>query len=121
MCCSRPGPTRNSAARTLHHATWTSRCTAIPCTWTTARSSSAATSSSLRCGPGHDRGQGRTHWHALPREDLEGTMTQPEGSTTSLEAGAAIAAGEGKDDFGIIETRGIDMIPDIERKSKPFE
>ena len=39
----------------------------------------------------------------------------------SLEAGAAIGAGKAKDDFGSIETRGIDMIPDVERKSKPFE
>jgi purine-cytosine permease-like protein len=40
---------------------------------------------------------------------------------TNLEAGAAIAAGQGKDAFGSIETRGIDMIPDVERKSKPSE
>jgi purine-cytosine permease-like protein len=39
----------------------------------------------------------------------------------NLEAGAAIGAGLGKDDFGHIETRGIDMIPDVERKSKPYE
>jgi purine-cytosine permease-like protein len=39
----------------------------------------------------------------------------------NLEAGAAIAAGLGKDNFGGIETRGIDMIPDVERKSKPYE
>ena len=39
----------------------------------------------------------------------------------NLEAGAAIAAGEGEDNFGRIETRGIDMIPEIERKSKPRE
>ena len=39
----------------------------------------------------------------------------------NLEAGAAIGAGLGKDDFGRIETRGIDIIPDVERKSKPYE
>ncbi len=39
----------------------------------------------------------------------------------SLEAGAAIGAGKAKDDFGSIETRGIDMIPDVERKSRPLE
>ncbi len=39
----------------------------------------------------------------------------------NLEAGAAIAPGEGEDDFGRIETRGIDMIPEVERKSKPRE
>jgi purine-cytosine permease-like protein len=39
----------------------------------------------------------------------------------NLEAGAAIAAGQGKDNFGHIETRGIDIIPDVERKSRPFE
>jgi purine-cytosine permease-like protein len=39
----------------------------------------------------------------------------------NLEAGAAIVAGEGKDRFGSIETRGIDEIPDVERKSKPRE
>src|SRR3984893_13567442 len=39
----------------------------------------------------------------------------------NLEAGAAIGAGQGEDDFGKIETRGIDMIPDVERKSKPYE
>jgi purine-cytosine permease-like protein len=39
----------------------------------------------------------------------------------NLEAGAAIRAGDAKDDFGRIETRGIDMIPHIERKSKPHE
>jgi purine-cytosine permease-like protein len=39
----------------------------------------------------------------------------------NLEAGAAIAAGQGEDNFGHIETRGIDMIPDVERKSKPYE
>jgi purine-cytosine permease-like protein len=41
--------------------------------------------------------------------------------TTNLEAGAAVAAGDAKDNFGSIETRGIDRIPDIERKSKPSE
>ena len=39
----------------------------------------------------------------------------------NLEAGAAIAAGQGKDNFGRIESRGIDIIPSVERKSKPFE
>jgi purine-cytosine permease-like protein len=39
----------------------------------------------------------------------------------NLEAGASIGAGQGKDFFGHIETRGIDMIPDVERKSKPYE
>lgn len=39
----------------------------------------------------------------------------------NLEAGAAIAAGQGRDNFGRIETRGIDIIPDVERKSKPYE
>jgi purine-cytosine permease-like protein len=39
----------------------------------------------------------------------------------NLEAGAAVAAGEGKDSFGNIETRGIDMIPEVERGSKPYE
>ena len=39
----------------------------------------------------------------------------------NLEAGAAIGAGQGEDDFGKIETRGIDMIPDVERRSKPYE
>src|SRR5260370_3055456 len=38
-----------------------------------------------------------------------------------LEAGAAVAAGQARDDFGSIETRGIDMIPDVERKSRPLE
>jgi purine-cytosine permease-like protein len=38
----------------------------------------------------------------------------------NLEAGAAIPAGQGRDSFGRIETRGIDMIPDVERKAKPF-
>jgi purine-cytosine permease-like protein len=40
---------------------------------------------------------------------------------TNLEAGAAVAAGHGSDQFGSIETRGIDMIPEVERKSRPFE
>ncbi len=40
---------------------------------------------------------------------------------TNLEAGAAVAAGKGRDEFGAIETRGIDMIPEVERKSKPWE
>ena len=40
---------------------------------------------------------------------------------TNLEAGAAIAPGQGRDRFGNIETRGIDMIPEVERKSKPHE
>jgi purine-cytosine permease-like protein len=39
----------------------------------------------------------------------------------NLEAGAAIAAGKAKDRFGSIETRGIDMIPEVERHSKPSE
>jgi len=39
---------------------------------------------------------------------------------TNLEAGAAIPAGQGKDNFGQIETRGIDMIPEVERKAKPY-
>src|SRR5260370_2308942 len=39
----------------------------------------------------------------------------------NLEAGAAIGAGQGEDDFGKIETRGIDMIPDVERRSRPHE
>jgi purine-cytosine permease-like protein len=39
----------------------------------------------------------------------------------NLEAGAAIGAGEAEDSFGRIESRGIDMIPEIERKSKPIE
>jgi purine-cytosine permease-like protein len=38
----------------------------------------------------------------------------------NLEAGAAIPAGEGRDSFGRIETRGIDMIPAVERKAKPY-
>jgi len=38
----------------------------------------------------------------------------------NLEAGAAIPAGQGRDSFGRIETRGIDMIPDVERSAKPF-
>lgn len=38
----------------------------------------------------------------------------------NLEAGAAIPAGEGRDNFGRIETRGIDMIPEVERKAKPY-
>lgn len=38
----------------------------------------------------------------------------------NLEAGAAIPAGQGRDSFGRIETRGIDMIPDVERKAKPY-
>ncbi|HLQ55224.1 MAG TPA: cytosine permease [Streptosporangiaceae bacterium] len=43
------------------------------------------------------------------------------GDVMSLEAGAAVAAGQARDDFGSIETRGIDMIPDVERKSRPRE
>lgn len=39
----------------------------------------------------------------------------------NLEAGAAIKPGYGKDDFGEIETRGIDRIPEVERRSKPYE
>ncbi len=39
----------------------------------------------------------------------------------NLEAGAAIAAGQAKDRFGAIESRGIDMIPEVERHSKPSE
>ncbi len=38
----------------------------------------------------------------------------------NLEAGAAIPAGRGRDDWGKIETRGIDMIPEVERRAKPF-
>lgn len=38
----------------------------------------------------------------------------------NFEAGAAIPAGQGQDNWGRIETRGIDMIPDIERRAKPF-
>lgn len=38
---------------------------------------------------------------------------------TNLEAGAAIPAGQGRDRFGRIETRGIDMIPEVERRAKP--
>jgi purine-cytosine permease-like protein len=38
----------------------------------------------------------------------------------NLEAGASIPAGQGRDNFGRIETRGIDMIPDVERRAKPF-
>jgi purine-cytosine permease-like protein len=41
--------------------------------------------------------------------------------TTNLEAGAAIAAGKAQDRFGTIESRGVDMIPEVERKSKPLE
>lgn len=37
----------------------------------------------------------------------------------SLEAAAAIPAGEGRDRFGRIEDRGVDIIPDVERKAKP--
>ncbi len=39
----------------------------------------------------------------------------------NLEAGAAVEAGRAKDTFGNIETRGIDMIPEVERRSKPYE
>ena len=39
---------------------------------------------------------------------------------TNLEAGASIPAGQGRDSFGRIETRGIDMIPDVERRAKPY-
>jgi len=39
----------------------------------------------------------------------------------NLEAGAAVAAGKAKDSFGQIETRGIDMIPEVERHSTPPE
>jgi purine-cytosine permease-like protein len=38
----------------------------------------------------------------------------------NLEAGAAVPAGRGRDDWGSIETRGIDMIPEVERRAKPF-
>ena len=38
----------------------------------------------------------------------------------NLEAGAAIPAGQGQDSFGRIETRGIDMIPAVERNAKPY-
>lgn len=37
------------------------------------------------------------------------------------EAGAAVAAGQAKDTFLVVETRGIDMIPEVERHSKPYE
>lgn len=37
----------------------------------------------------------------------------------SLEAAASIPAGQGRDLFGRIESRGIDIIPDVERTSKP--
>lgn len=40
-------------------------------------------------------------------------------NSATLEAGAAIPAGEGRDVFGRIESRGIDAIPDVERTSKP--
>src|ERR1700712_4678540 len=40
-------------------------------------------------------------------------------SGATLEAGAAIPAGQGRDVFGRIESRGIDTIPDVERTSKP--
>jgi purine-cytosine permease-like protein len=40
-------------------------------------------------------------------------------SVASLEAGAAIPAGQGRDVFGRIESRGIDIIPEVERTSKP--
>ncbi|MGH9299039.1 MAG: purine-cytosine permease family protein, partial [Acidimicrobiales bacterium] len=39
----------------------------------------------------------------------------------NLEAGAAVAPGYAKDTFGNIETRGIDMIPEVERVSRPHE
>jgi purine-cytosine permease-like protein len=42
------------------------------------------------------------------------------GKMENLEAGAAIPAGEGRDNWGRIETRGIDMIPEVERRAKPF-
>jgi purine-cytosine permease-like protein len=45
----------------------------------------------------------------------------PADDVRNLEAGAAVAAGDARDSFGSIETRGIDIIPDIERKSKPRE
>jgi purine-cytosine permease-like protein len=45
----------------------------------------------------------------------------PTDDVRNLEAGAAVAAGQARDSFGSIETRGIDMIPDVERKSKPRE
>lgn len=38
----------------------------------------------------------------------------------NLEAGAAIPPGQGRDNFGRIETRGIDMIPEVERRAKPY-
>jgi purine-cytosine permease-like protein len=47
--------------------------------------------------------------------------TKQPGGSRSLEAGAAIAVGEGVDDFGRVETRGADEIPAEERRSKPFE
>lgn len=49
-----------------------------------------------------------------------GAGGQP-GGVQNLEAGAAVAAGRARDNFGSIETRGIDIIPDVERKSKPRE
>jgi purine-cytosine permease-like protein len=49
-----------------------------------------------------------------------GAGGQP-GDVRNLEAGAAVAAGRARDNFGSIETRGIDFIPDVERKSKPRE
>src|SRR5580692_1105694 len=48
------------------------------------------------------------------------TPCPKEGHMTNLEAGASIPAGQGRDSFGRIETRGIDMIPDVERKAKPY-
>jgi purine-cytosine permease-like protein len=39
----------------------------------------------------------------------------------NLEAGAAIAPGQANDNFGNIESRGIDMIPEVERVSRPYE
>ena len=54
------------------------------------------------------------------RQAHKGSINK-EGEVENLEAGAAIAAGEGEDNFGRIETRGIDMIPEVERKSKPSE
>lgn len=39
----------------------------------------------------------------------------------NLEAGAAIVPGQAKDNFGNIESRGIDMIPEVERVSRPYE
>ncbi len=46
---------------------------------------------------------------------------EDEGTLENLEAGAKIAPGKGIDQFGTIETRGVDFIPSVERNSRPFE